>query len=65
MAQDQHNPMGLSRLRGNLGNWAIPLLDPASQQGQSTSADRDVTRLLAEQGDQDGSVVNGFMTIGV
>ena len=35
------------------------------QQGQSASADRDIKRILTEQGGQNGCVVNGFMTIGV
>ena len=49
----------------HLGNGAIPLLDPANQQGQSASADHDITHLLAEQEDQNSCVVNGFMTIGI
>ena len=64
MAQYQHNAWDIKAAWGTL-ETGILLLDPANQQGRSTSADSDITRLLAEQEDQNSYVVKGFMTIGV
>ena len=64
MAQDQHNAWVIKAAWRAL-ETGIPLLDPANQQGWSASTDRDITCQLAEQGDQNSCVVNGFMTIGV
>ena len=64
MAQDQHNAWVIKAALGTL-EIGIPVLDPANQQGRSASADHDITHQLAEQGDQNSCVVNGFTTIGI